>query len=126
MLCTNLLGFVSEIYPGEVFENEFEMHLLNPLKIPNENLEKFPKVTILQGTYDALWDANYYFYHWLLQNNVEANLIEYEYFPHGFLGLLIQPKYKIKELLDDYVKTILDQISEMINEFDPPKRVKVY
>ena len=60
--------------------------LISPLLAPDSILSRFPCTRIMGGTKDPLRDMSFGFLQKLVKLKCDIKMIEYEYFPHGFLN----------------------------------------
>ena len=89
----NLLKFCVKSYQGE-YENT-KNPFLSPLYMDDNVLKFLPPVRIFGGTADPLRDDSIYFMERLLKLKKKVKMIEFKYFPHGFLN------YDIKMMMPE-------------------------
>ena len=89
----NLLKFCVEAYKGEY--NDTKNPFMSPLYMEDNFLRYLPPVRIFGGTSDPLRDDSIYFMEKLLKLNKDIKMIEFKYFPHGFLN------YDIKMMMPE-------------------------
>ena len=84
LLDYNLLSFCLKSYLGE---NNYEYNpFLSPLYMDNKIIKYLPKIKIYGGTGDPLRDDYIEFFHKCNNINIDCELVEFKYFPHGFLN----------------------------------------
>ena len=84
LLDYNLLSFCLKSYLGE--NNDGYNPFLSPLYMDNKIIKYLPKIKIYGGTGDPLRDDYIEFFHKCNNINIDCELIEFKYFPHGFLN----------------------------------------
>ena len=108
----NLLTFCRKSYLGE--DNTEDINpFISPIYMGNKILKYLPKIKIYGGTGDPLRDDYVEFFHKIFKVNVDCELIEFKYFPHGFLSYdysFIMPQ------ADECTKRISEDIEKYVNE----------
>ena len=84
LLDYNLLSFCLKSYLGE--NNDEYNPFLSPLYMDNKIIKYLPKLKIYGGTGDPLRDDYIEFFHKCININIDCELVEFKYFPHGFLN----------------------------------------
>ena len=84
LLDYNLLSFCLKSYLGE--NSDDNNPFLSPLYMDNKIIKNLPKLKIYGGTGDPLRDDYIEFFHKCINENIDCELIEFKYFPHGFLN----------------------------------------
>ena len=84
LLDYNLLSFCLKSYLGK--NNDGNNPFLSPLYMDDKIVKNFPKLKIYGGTGDPLRDDYVEFFHKCNNANVDCQLFEFKYFPHGFLN----------------------------------------
>ena len=84
LLDYNLLSFCLKSYLGE--NKDDNNPFISPLYMENKILKYLPKTKIYGGTGDPLRDDYVEFFHKCNMAGVDCQLIEFSYFPHGFLN----------------------------------------
>ena len=112
LLDYNLLNFCLKSYLGE-YKND-KNPFLSPLYMKNEIIKNIPKINIYGGTADPLRDDYVEFFHKCNKANVDCHLIEFSYFPHGFLNYdysFIMPQAsKCTEMICDDINNYINGI----------------
>ena len=80
----HLVKFCLDSYRSK-YNNDFDP-FLSPLYMSENVLINLPPVRILVGSSDPLRDDCFLFLNKLIQLNVDVQLIEMKFFPHGFLN----------------------------------------
>lgn len=109
LLDYNLLSFCLRSYLGE--NSDDYNPFLSPLYMDSKILKYLPKLKIYGGTADPLRDDYVEFFHRCTEAFVDCELIEFKYFPHGFLNydyFFIMPQASrctdmISEDIENYV-----------------------
>ena len=110
LLDYNLLSFCLKSYLGE--NNDETNPFLNPLYM-NKNIIKFlPKLKIYGGTADPLRDDYIEFFYKCSNANIDCQLIEFKFFPHGFLNYdysFIMPQAsRCTEMISNDINNFID------------------
>ena len=112
LLNFNLSNFCINSYLGE--NNTDDMNpFISPIYMDNKIIKNLPKIKIYGGTGDPLRDDYVEFFHKIFNNNVDCELEEFKYFPHGFLSYdysFIMPQ------ADECTKRICEDIENYVND----------
>ena len=112
LLNYNLSNFCINSYLGE--NNTEDMNpFISPIYMDNKIIKNLPKIKIYGGTGDPLRDDYVEFFHKIFNNNVDCELEEFKYFPHGFLSYdysFIMPQ------ADECTKRICEDIENYVND----------
>jgi len=109
-------AYINEI--GRIYKDIPSKNINHPIKslalnedfsfylTPQEIVRKFPKVSLIVASRDPLRDECYKLADFLLSNNVDLDLKEFLYFPHGFMNLtsMVDRYYNLG--LDHFIKCV--------------------
>jgi hormone-sensitive lipase len=112
LLDYNLLSFCLKSYLGD-YKND-KNPFLSPLYMKTEIIKYLPKLKIYGGTGDPLRDDYVEYFHKCNKAGVDCQLIEFKYFPHGFLNYdysFIMPQAsKCTEMICEDINNFMDSI----------------
>jgi hormone-sensitive lipase len=113
ILSYNLLMFCINAYKGKSDDEIIKNPFFSPLFMSENVLKELPPIRIFGGTSDPLRDDSFYFMEKLLNLNKNVSMMEFKYFPHGFLN------YDIKLIMPEAAEInqiVLEEMNKFIKE----------